>query len=219
MELYISDLHLGSPLFKSKNIILDLFDKDYDKIVIIGDLFDIWEGKIEGIVEDNIEIVDKIRSLSIVIIVFGNHDPDIDTLKLLFPDAEVCMKYYSDDRIFIHGHEFDYLVTKYSWAAKMLFPIHWVLERCNINIKNWLVRLFHSIAAKRKKKYYNSLVLDIEKAAVEKYKKYFDVIIMGHTHLPKFVDDEIMYINTGDFLHHKTYCIYDGINYVLHDLD
>jgi len=39
MELYISDLHLGSSLFKSKHEVLNLVSQDFEKIVIGIDLF------------------------------------------------------------------------------------------------------------------------------------------------------------------------------------
>jgi len=220
MELYMSDLHLGSPLFKSKQDVLNLLSQNFEKVIILGDLFDIWEDSFDDILDKNNEIILKIQQLSNVIIVKGNHDPDIKKLKEVFPNANVCKEYGFGNTVFIHGYEFDIIVTKYSWTAKILFPIHWVLERFNINIKNWLVRLFHSISVKKDKKYYNSLVLDIEKAAVKKYREKFNTIIMGHTHLPKHLTtDSITYINLGDFLYHKTYCINDNNKYVLHSLN
>lgn len=213
MELYISDLHLGSPLFESSYYVSELLGKDYDKVVIVGDLFDIWEDSIDDIVKDNIKLVNVMRSLNNLIIVTGNHDPSKEKMEEIFPNASVCDYYADGKKIFIHGHEFDYLVTKYDWAAKLLFPLHWVLERLHINMKNWIVRLFHSISAKKQKKYYNDLVLAIEKDAVKKYKDKFDVIIMGHTHLPKLViTDGVTYINVGDWTFHNVYCEFDGVS-------
>jgi len=219
MELYLSDLHLGSPLFKSKHEILNLLSQCFEKIVIVGDLFDTWEDSFDDILDENRDIILKIQQLKNVIIIKGNHDPSINKLKDIFPNADVCTEHGFGDVVFIHGHEFDIIVTKYSWAAKMLFPIHWVLERFNINIKGWFVRLFHSIAAKKNKKYYNSLVLDIEQEVIKKYREKFNTIIMGHTHLPKhFTTEGIKYINLGDILYHKTYCVYDNNEYNLHVL-
>jgi len=220
MELYMSDLHLGSPLFKSKYEILNLLNRDFEKVVIVGDLFDTWEDSFDAIIDKNKEIVSKIQQLSNLVIIKGNHDPDIDRLKEVFPNAEVCKNHDFGRVVFIHGHEFDSIVTKYSWVAKILFPIHWVLERFNLNLKGYLVRLFHSIAAKKNKKYYNSLVLNIEQEAIKKYRDKFNTIIMGHTHLPKhFTTEGIRYINLGNLLHHKTYCIYNNNEYTLHILN
>ena len=64
----------------------------------------------------------------------------------------------------------------------------------------------------RDKKYYNDLILDVEKNAVEKYKH----VVMGHTHFPKInKTDQHTYVNCGDWIHHGTYVEYDGINFYL----
>ena len=42
------------------------------------------------------------------------------------------------------------------------------------------------------------------------YKYKYDYIIIGHTHLPKLiVEDDYIYINCGDWVHNKTYAIYE----------
>ena len=62
------------------------------------------------------------------------------------------------------------------------------------------------------KPYYDNLVLDVENAAVEKYKH----VIMGHTHFPKTsISSTHTYVNCGDWIHHQTYVEFDGINFSL----
>ena len=61
--LFISDIHLGSALFKSSAVIMKLLSDDsYGKIVIIGDIIDTWEGPIFKTIKDNQELINKINS-------------------------------------------------------------------------------------------------------------------------------------------------------------
>ena len=215
--LFISDLHLGSPLFQAESKLLSLLSDSYDRVFILGDILDVWEADLESIVESNKRIINKINELDNVVIVRGNHDPSIYKLSSIFNNAMVSRAYrYSVDgkiMIMIHGDECDDLIVKYSWLAKLLFPIHWVCERFGINLKGFFRTLYYSVAMKVDKKYYNDLVLDIEKDLVSKYKDKCDYLIAGHIHVPKIVEkSNITYINCGDWVYNETYIIYeDGV--------
>ncbi len=218
--LFLSDLHLGSPLFKSEDKILSLLEEEYDKIIFVGDIIDVWENNLVCIVCHNQDLLKKINSLNNVIIVKGNHDPDLHSLESVF-----YKKYINDSFeleldgkriLIIHGDEFDRLVTKYSWLAKLLFPIHWFLERFGINLKGWFRELYCSISSKRDKKYYNELVLNMEKELFNKYKDLYDCVVVGHTHLPKIIqEDNFTYVNCGDWVHNKTYVIYKDGQFIM----
>jgi UDP-2,3-diacylglucosamine pyrophosphatase LpxH len=218
--LFLSDLHLGSPLFESEDKILSLLEEEYFRVFFIGDIIDVWEDNLVSIVADNQNLLKKINELKDVIIIKGNHDPDISTLESVFYGKYVndMHSFKVDDKsiLVIHGDEFDWLVTKYSWLAKLLFPIHWILERFGINLKGWFRDLFCSISSKRDKKYYNELVLDMEKELFNKYKGLYDCIVVGHTHLPKIIrEDDFIYVNCGDWVHNKTYVIYEDGQFIL----
>jgi len=172
--LFLSDLHLGSPCFKAYSELLNLLYVDYDKIFIVGDLLDVWEQKPSDILLRNSMIIDRINELTNVVIIKGNHDPEIAELEKFFPQKEIYHEHeFNVDGkkiMIVHGDEFDDLIRKYSWLAKILFPIHWFLERVGINAKWFFRELFYSVSAKTNKKYYNYLVLDMEKELVNKYK-------------------------------------------------
>jgi UDP-2,3-diacylglucosamine pyrophosphatase LpxH len=218
--LFISDLHLGSPLFRSEDQVFFLLNGNYDKIFIVGDIIDTWEEDVEYIVSKHSKLIDTINKLNNVIIIKGNHDPSLQSLESIFPGKQVLMEYefYTGDEIgiIIHGDEFDIMVTKYSWISKILSPIHWVLERVGINIKAFFRELFYSIANKRNKSYYKDLVFDIEQSLVEKYGHKYKYVIVGHTHLPKIETiNGCIYVNCGDLVHNKTYVIYEDGNFKL----
>jgi UDP-2,3-diacylglucosamine pyrophosphatase LpxH len=212
-NLYLSDIHLGNPFFESEEYIIKLLNNEYKKIFLVGDIIDEWEDDVGDIVRDYKDLIDKLNSLDNLIVIKGNHDPSLEDLKFIFPNAEVCDDYFDEDdnTLVVHGHEFDKLINKYNWLAKILYPIQWLFERFSLDLSYFFRNLFYSIAAKKDKKYYPKLVLDIEHKIVSTYTLY-DNIIVGHTHFPKIVEnkvDYISYINCGDWTHSCTYIEYN----------
>lgn len=224
--LILSDLHLGSPLSKDDLQLATLIsDKSYDRIILNGDIFDIWEEKdLDTIFAMNYRFVQALKEIMYikpVIYIYGNHDPKKDKLQKHFLAIHFCNKFSVDDMIIIHGHEFDDLIIKYSWLAKILFYMYWVAERFGLNPQACCRNVLHSISMKREKKYYNDLVFDVEENAAKKYKgEGYKILIMGHTHLPKFVTyTDFVYINSGDWIHNKTYVEIENNTYKLMDLE
>ena len=214
--LVISDVHLGSPLVDKKLEIMNLMKLEkYDTIVLNGDIFDVWEDSFNDILLANLDFVKLLHRLSkekTVYFIMGNHDPHMIEVEKLFPDIVVLRELLIDeDILIIHGDEFDDLVTKYSWFAKILFIPNWICERLfRFNLKASFREFFYSISNKKDKPYFNQLVNDIEKEAVEKYKDKCRYLIMGHTHTPKRVDGlNFSYINCGDIIRNKVCLEFD----------
>jgi len=211
--LVLSDIHLGSPLVNKKLEIVKLLkSNEFDTIILNGDIFDIWEESFEGILSDNPYIVKTLKhksKIKDIYWVIGNHDPNIDEILKIFPDIKVVHKLKMDNILIIHGDQFDNLVTKYSWIAKILYIPHWICQRIfHINIKSFSRNLFNSISNKKNKTYFNQLVGDIEKESIKYYKNQCRYLVMGHTHVPKIVEyKECDYINFGDIIHSGTYGI------------
>jgi len=221
-RLFLSDLHLGNPLFKYQSKLFDLLIEPYiDEIVICGDVFDIWEKNIEQIVKDYFILISHINVLALripVYIIPGNHDPIISELSYIFHNCIVTNTYEYDNNIVLHGSEFDNLILKYSKLSRILGYFNWIFERFNLDLKTFFRELFYSISAKRQKKYYNDLVSEIEKSVVEKYSTHYSTIIMGHTHMPKIVQSDCLYVNCGDMIHNYTYIIETDKKFKLYSL-
>jgi len=212
MDLLISDIHLGSPLFDLEEQLISLLSDDkYKRVFIIGDLIDSWEKDLTEIIEENKRVIDCINeSKKFIMIIKGNHDPSIDMLKGIFPGRSIYLNYSIDfgnkTAILTHGHEFNFMITKTLSLTKLLFPFQWASERLGFNLNGKLRDLYHSVASKMQHKKYNELVFGIEKKAAERYSEY-DVIIMGHTHKEKLVklSPTKYYVNTGSFVHWPVY--------------
>jgi len=224
--LFISDIHLGSPMFKMRDELIKLMsDPKYDKIFILGDVIDEWESDIDTILKEYSDVIECINSSTkSVIFIKGNHDPDPIILKSIFPGRSIYFNYSmqlgSKKVLMIHGHEFDFIILRHITLAKFLFPIQWVCERFGFSMSGFLRDLYHSFAEKFHHKKYDSLVYDAEYEAVNKYKDY-DILMMGHTHKEKLVklDDGRYYINTGSFVHHPAYVEFDNNIFTIRKFD
>lgn len=212
--LIISDLHLGSPLFNKKSEFISLIKSPtYGIIILNGDIFDVWEEDADKIAKHNqraIAAINEVSQEKPVYFVRGNHDPDDEDIKKITPHVIIVSQYSIGDLFVIHGDEFDPLVTKYSWLAKLLFIPHWIGERLGLNIKAFFRELTNSISNKRDEDYYKDLVNDVNNEAIKKYKDRCKILVLGHTHSPEIVKTpECVYINGGDFIHNYTYVEFD----------
>lgn len=214
MKIFISDLHISSPLFKVSQQVIDLFnDPRVESVYILGDFFDTWEEKIEKTLDRHSTLINRInKSDKVEVIIKGNHDPDLETLRDIFPNVYVTDSYFTElfgkETLIVHGDEFD--GTEF-WG-KLLFPPAWLLERVvRWNSKAFLRKLIYKNLLWRKKADHNSLVLKMEKQLVDKYSKDFDIIIAGHSHISKIVNTVgATYANAGTLLHNPTYLVADN---------
>jgi len=221
MDLLISDIHLGSPLFRLEKQLIDiLLDEKYERIFIIGDFIDEWEMDIDEILDKYKDVIDCINeSKKFIMIIKGNHDPSIDVLKTIFPNRSIYNNYeinFGNKRaILIHGHEFNFMITNTLSLTKLLFPFQLLSERFGFNLNGALRDLYQSVACKINHKKYNELIFGIENKAVKKYSKY-DVIVMGHTHKEKLVKlpGNKYYVNTGSLVHHPVYTEFANDSFV-----
>jgi len=207
--LFLSDIHLGSPLFKDKEFILSLLnDISFDIIILLGDIIDSWEDDVDSIIKNNVDIINTINKKN-VLYLMGNHEPNINIVKKIFPNIDVYKDniYLGMNVVCTHGHQFDNRLRS-TIISKLTFYMYWIIERIvKIDIRPYFRELF-SIAFHRDKDYYEDLVLDVEKRAVRKFKNDYKSVIMGHTHIPKIATvDNFLYVNCGDWSHSNSYVI------------
>ena len=222
--LIISDIHMGSPLFKSSQFLMNLLDDPFENVFILGDILDVWRDSLEDIEHEYEALIRRINNKARecnVTIVKGNHDPDISTLKMVFNRCNVHEKYayLNDDTILLHGDQYDHMILKHSWLAKIVYCAHKFFSKFGINVRETFRDLFFSIASKRGKNYFKDLALDVEKEACKEHKGKYKNIVMGHTHLPKVYvdkDEGFRYVNCGDWIHNLTYVVYTDDKFYLY---
>lgn len=212
MKIFISDLHIGSPLFKVENKLIELFNSSkVEEVFILGDLFDIWYKDIYKIVRENVKFIDYLNdSNKIKVILKGNHDPDVDVMRNILNNKVILNKYETElfgKRTFlIHGEEFDSLAYKKGLG----FYIHRFFANYGLNLKAAFRNTVLLIKYLKLGDIKNKLIFEAEKELFNKYSKNYDIIIFGHSHIPKLVRlPEADIINCGCMVYNPTYLIAD----------
>jgi len=114
----VSDVHLGTE-DSNKDKFADFIENqgdDVERLVLLGDIFDLWRRDPVGVLLENIDIVQKLLSLEPRINVFfviGNHDFHL----IKFPESyfgvkfdlkyDLTLEYGGITYRFIHGHQLE----------------------------------------------------------------------------------------------------------------
>jgi len=117
-KIFISDIHLGDgsrtdDFHRDKELLsfLDFVGKEAEELIIGGDLFELWQAKLEGIIFCHKEVVNKILILSRkikVTYVIGNHD-HIPFIRLVGSGLGIQKEYRDDKNKLVceHGNQYD----------------------------------------------------------------------------------------------------------------
>lgn len=102
-----------------------------EKIILLGDILELWTASDESIFASTIHIIQLLSELNCEkIYVLGNHDRDLISIKGRYPlgtsDIEIIEDEYwitkgDYDYCFLHGHQFDKHFELPTWKLMMLF--------------------------------------------------------------------------------------------------
>ena len=144
--LVISDVHLGSPISRVKNVAKVLKNEKYNHLIINGDLFD--NKHIERYKKHHWKILALIRKIAKnkeVTLIRGNHDLNstflIKVLGLEFIDKyELTIN--NKKFLFIHFHQFDSFIKKYPIITHIAESIYYFFQNIDRSKKfsRWLKR-------------------------------------------------------------------------------
>jgi len=217
--LVISDLHLGavSRIPEADGEFCTLVRSErWDRVVLLGDVFDLWVSSYEKIAAEHPTVLSVIHSLDDVVFIPGNHDAAFRGLLRLNNIPVVNGSYaYSDGGkkiVLAHGDEWDPISQGFSGAVYWLMSLADRLARMVAGPAASITRYIRWSAANSE-----SVQDHSEFVARNSVRKHdgADVVIAGHTHIPvpprEFGD--AIYMNTGDFgMEHLTYgVIQDGV--------
>ena len=110
--IILGDIHLGSPLCRTKRLSHVLSRVDFDRLILNGDIFD--DLNFRRLKERHWAILERVRSLTErgleVVWIYGNHDGSPEALRRLLGVevlAEYAFAYHGEKVLVVHGHEFD----------------------------------------------------------------------------------------------------------------
>ena len=232
---FASDQHFGIPnheksIVREKKFVqwLDIVKKDAEAIFLLGDLFDFWFEYKTVVPKGFVRVLGKlaeIKDSGIPIYFFvGNHDlwmQDYFEKELNIPVYHQPKEFTINNTSFFIGHG-DGLgpADKGYKRMKKVFTN---------SFSKWLYRWLHPDIGMRLGNYLstkNKLIsgdedvvfLGAENEWLVQYckrkleTKHYDYFLFGHRHLPMTINlnDKSTYINTGDWISHFTYAVFDG---------
>ncbi len=230
MALYVfSDAHLGCGSPDSEDLkmsrietLVELVRKDGDRLVILGDLFDFWFEYKYVIPKAHHEVLFLIRELVRqgikVDYVSGNHDFWMldffeKYLGVAVTRDTLTLDYLGRKLLFIHGDGLAPGDGGYRFLKRILrnrFNI-WLYRKLPPDWAYPLARFVSGSSRGYTSRRDHEFAEDYEKYAEEQLKNGFDVVIIGHLHIPILKQFERgTYVNTGDFINHFSYLKCDG---------
>ncbi|MBU1178897.1 metallophosphoesterase [Patescibacteria group bacterium] len=226
--LAVSDLHLcdGGPEDKfcgnEKNFekVLNLAEKNNYQIVVLGDLFELWQcNDLEKIIRFYSGLLKRLSELN-AIFILGNHDALI-AQKLssggTFLNMEVVPeKLIINKTLFMHGHRFDWTVSLFN---RLVFfariQIETPIEKYFSKSAAKLVKKFNDFWIKKMSKFYqeggfSKTKEHYRKKAIKYAESLPEInrIVIGHRHKPDHVlmragNRKIEYYNIGSWVNNR----------------
>lgn len=234
---FASDQHFGAPSIKESaqrelKFVrwLDQVKEDAEAIFLLGDLFDFWFEYKKVVPRGFVRVLGKlaeIRDRGIPIYFFvGNHDlwmTDYFETELNIPVYHKPKEFSFNNKLFFIGHgdglgpgDKGYkrmkkvFVNPFSkWLYRWLHPDIGVRLAQYLSVKNKLISGDEDVKFLGEEKEW---LVRYAKRKLES--KHYDFFLFGHRHLPLEIDisNTTKYINTGDWISHFTYAVFDGVN-------
>ena len=232
---FASDQHLGAPTKKESFVReqkfvrwLDIVKQDAEAIFLLGDLFDFWYEYKTVVPKGYVRVLGKlaeIKDSGIPIYFFvGNHDlwmRDYFETELNIPVYHNTKEFIFHNKTFLIGHgdglgpgDKGYKRMKKvftnpfsQWLFRWLHPDIGMKFGNYLSVKNKLISGDEDVVFLGEENEW--LVQYARKKLTEKHYDYF---LFGHRHLPMEINlgDNSKYINTGDWISHFTYAVFDS---------
>ncbi|UZR93648.1 UDP-2,3-diacylglucosamine diphosphatase [Chondrinema litorale] len=217
----LSDVHLGTYGCKAKELLQYLKSIDPGKLVLNGDIIDIWQFKKNYWPKSHMLVIKHITTLLTqgvpVHYITGNHDEMMRKFAgLQMGNLSIQNKLILDikkDKAWVfHGDVFDVSMQHSKWIAKLgaigydflilfnrLVNFFWeqILGKSKVSLSKKI-----KDSVKRAVKYLNDFELTAAEIAIDNHYKY---VICGHVHKPEIRNIQtekgtVTYLNSGDWV-------------------
>ncbi len=232
----LSDIHLGTYGCHAKEVLQYLNSVRPEKLILNGDIFDIWQFRKRYFPKSHLLVIKKIISLAAkgtkVYYLTGNHDEKLRK----FSDTKMGNIYILDKLVlnidgkkawFFHGDVFDASIQHAKWLAKLggwgydlliLFNrlVNLVLTKMGREKYSLSKRIKNSVKSAVK------FIDNFEQTAIElAIENEFDYVGCGHIHQPvikKVANEhgECLYLNSGDWIENLTALEYQNEKWSLY---
>ena len=216
----ISDVHLGTFGCKAQELLAYLQSINPKKIILNGDIVDIWNFKKSYFPETHLQIISYLLNLSEqgipIVYITGNHDELLRKFTTMrFGNVLLTDKYMlkQNDKVawIFHGDVFDASIQHSKWIAKLggwgydkLIQLNYFINKC----LEFFGRERYSLSQKIKNSVKKAVkhINDFEQTAAElAIENEYDYVVCGHIHQPqlrkvKTDKGSCVYMNSGDWI-------------------
>jgi UDP-2,3-diacylglucosamine pyrophosphatase LpxH len=222
--LVISDVHLGTYGCHAKELLNYLKSVKPKKIILNGDIVDIWQFNKRYWPESHMKVVRKLMKFVAegvpVYYLTGNHDEMLRKFADLHLghfhlQNKLVLNINGEKAWFFHGDVFDVTMQHSKWLAKMGAVGYDSLILIN-SFVNWCLNAIGkqkmSFSQKIKSKFKDAVkfINGFEQTAAElAVSKNYQYVICGHIHHPEMrqistPNGKVMYLNSGDWVESLT---------------
>ena len=194
--LVVSDIHVGSPVSRAKELIELLEKVEFDILLIDGDLFN--DLAFTRLTKEDWKLLSYLRKLTKharVIWVKGNHDDPVAEVVAHLLGIELVMEYEweeGDEKYHAeHGDRFDHFINKYKTVTNVACAIYFTLQMMDKKTHRF------SRFVKKVSKKWLRLSTEVATKALAYGEARGRHIICGHTHRMSKKKGEVMYYNSG----------------------
>jgi UDP-2,3-diacylglucosamine pyrophosphatase LpxH len=216
--LIISDIHLGSEVSRSKQLLDVINQFNFKRLILNGDVFD--DLNFKRLSKSDWKFLSFIRKISghkvdcHITWVIGNHDGVAEILSHLLGIEvleEYQWEYNGKQYLAIHGHQFDSFITENPRLTDIASYLYLLLQKVDSNnqqLSRWVKRT--------SKKWLQLSESSADLAIDYARKKNAHFIFCGHTHIPLIKENlGVLYYNSGCWTdrpsHYITICSRNGI--------
>lgn len=222
----ISDIHLGTYGSRAKELLNYLKTIKPKKIILNGDIIDVWQFKKRYFPKPHMKVIKYITSLvskgTEVYYITGNHDEmlrkfvgfEIGNFKLV---NKLVLELDGKKAWFFHGDVFDLTMQHSKWLAKLGGVGYDLLIMIN-TLVNWInEKVLGRGRVSFSKKIKNSVKSAVkhinnfeDTAAQIAFQNEYDYVVCGHIHQPQQrtitnnQNQSVEYLNSGDWIENLT---------------
>lgn len=234
--LVLSDIHLGTVGCQAKELLRYLKSIQPKKVVLNGDIIDIWQFKKKYWPKSHMKIVKHIigwvsKGIEVVYIT-GNHDEMLRKfvgfqMGSLCIENKIVWELDGKKAWFFHGDVFDVTMQHSKWLAKLgavgydfLIVLNGVINALRAIVG--LEKVSFSKKIKNKVKGAVKFVNNFEKVVADiAISNKYDYVLCGHIHQPEIKridqgDEKTIYLNSGDWIENLSALEYNQKKWVLY---
>ncbi len=203
--LIISDIHLGSPVCRARDLAKVLRTWTYKRLIILGDLLD--NARFQRLCSSQWKMLAYLRSIGLgetdaeLVWIAGNHDLPVAKqvskmihAELLGEEANYTFDCGGRKYLCLHGHQFDRHVKEYPVGTLLACSAYILIQKADLfrrkDFSRWVKRQSKSLLDTSEQVAIGAL----DRAKNQKV----DAVVCGHTHLALRREmDGRTYINSG----------------------